>query len=969
MMPTTQSIEMPNHSALKRIICSAVIALIVVLIGFSIWKALSEYRLTVKAAELQTRGYARALREHTERAFGEADTVLLDTIEHLRTHGGINQENGQHLRAVVNRHSRKTPQINAIVLVNRNGLLFAHSGEPLVTPFPVTDREYFNYHRDHPTDSAAFLSKPFKSKINGRWRFTISRSISSADGVFEGVVAATLDMEYFGNFYSSLDLGQQGRIVIIRKDGALLMSAPYADDDFAKDFRQSHLFRTYLPKSPKGTFHIKAGTALLRNDARIISYESLEQFPVIVNANMGLDEVTAQWLHNTTYHSAFVLVITLALWLLTLIVLRQLRRTDEAYILQRQQEMELSASAETWQATFDAVEDAIWVMGLDRRVVRANKGTERIFGVRKDEVIEHLCCEVAHNSLQPLEDCPFTKMLESGHRASMQLMLDERWYEVSVDPVRNDAGDITGAVHIVSDITGLKQAEELALENAARMSVLLSAIPDAIFFKDANGRWLLANHAGIELFCLQQVDYVGKTDLELAALVPQRREALLSCQQSDQTSWDLGGAFSSEESIPGEQGLVRLFDTVKIPIYREDGSRRGIVIIGRDITERKQMEMQLRQAQKMEAIGHLAGGIAHDFNNLLTPILGYAEMIASRLPAADPLASKVKGITAAAHKAKDLTQQLLSFGRRQTIETSVVDLNEVIDSFYIVLRRTIRESIQINLKLDPSGAYVKADRSQMEQIILNMTVNAQDALGGKGDITIETCQLFMEGEDVRLHPGMMPGEHVLISFSDNGCGMSSDVLAHIFEPFFTTKVAGHGTGLGLATVYGIVKQHNGFINVTSRENEGTTFRIYLPASTVQPLMKQVATSCEVPRKADRHTVLLVEDNDMVREMVQEMLEGYDYTVLSAVDPAHAIEIASENLSTISLLVSDVVMPGMSGPELFEQLVVQLPDLRVVYISGYPMNPSIRGGTLEEEVSYLQKPFTAEALLERIRLIM
>jgi len=968
-MPPAQSVKMPNHSELRRIICSAVIALIVVIIGFSIWKAVSEYRLTVKAAELQTRGYARALREHTERAFGEADTILLDTIEHIRAHGGIEKENGQHLREVVTRHSRKTPQINAIVLIRPDGMLFAHSGEPLVVPFSVAERDYFIHHRTHPEDAAPFLSKPFKSKINGRWRFTLSRSIRSADGRFEGIVAATLDMEYFGNFYSSLDLGQQGRIVIIRNDGALLMSAPYNDTDFSKDFRQSHLFRTYLPKAPKGTFHIQAGKALLRSDARIISYESLEQFPVIVNANMGRDEVTAQWRKSTTYHSALVSVIALALWLLTLIVLRQLRRTEEVYKLQRQQELELSASAETWQATFDAVEDAIWVMDLDRRVVRANKGTERIFGSRKDEVIGRLCCDVAHHNQQPLEDCPFTKMLESGHRASMQLMLDERWYEVSVDPVRSEAGEITGAVHIVSDITELKQAEELALENAARMSVLLSVVPDAIFFKDANGRWLLANHAGIELFCLQQVDYVGKTDLELAALVPQRSEALRSCQQSDQEAWDLGGASSSEESIPGEQGVIRLFDTIKIPIYKEDGSRRGIVIVGRDITERKQMEMQLRQAQKMEAIGHLAGGIAHDFNNLLTPILGYAEMIASRLPAADPLASKVKGITAAAHKAKDLTQQLLSFGRRQSIETCVIDLNEVVDSFYIVLRRTIRESIQIKLQLDPSGAYVKADRSQMEQIILNMTVNAQDALGGKGDIAIETCTLMMEGEDVRLHPGMVAGEYVLLAFRDNGCGMSSEVLAHIFEPFFTTKVAGHGTGLGLATVYGIIKQHNGFISVTSREGEGTTFRVYLPASVVQPLLKPVVESAKPLQETDHHTVLVVEDNDMVREMVQEMLEGYGYTVLSAVDPAHAIELASENRTRISLLVSDVVMPGMSGPELYEQLIVQMPDLRVVYISGYPMNPSIRGGTLEEEVSYLQKPFTAEALLERIRLIM
>jgi CheY-like chemotaxis protein len=227
----------------------------------------------------------------------------------------------------------------------------------------------------------------------------------------------------------------------------------------------------------------------------------------------------------------------------------------------------------------------------------------------------------------------------------------------------------------------------------------------------------------------------------------------------------------------------------------------------------------------------------------------------------------------------------------------------------------------------------------------------------------------MEGENARLHPGMVTGDYVLMSFRDSGCGMSDEVLAHIFEPFFTTKPAGHGTGLGLATVYGIVKQHNGYISVTSRENEGTTFRIYLPVTALLPLMLNAQVIDEQRPVGGDRTILVVEDNEMVREMVREMLEGYGYMVLTAADPSHAIEIASKNRQRIELLVSDVVMPGMSGPELYEQLIVQMPNLRVVYMSGYPMNPSIRGGTLDEEVSYLQKPFTAEALLERIRMVV
>lgn len=387
-------------------------------------------------------------------------------------------------------------------------------------------------------------------------------------------------------------------------------------------------------------------------------------------------------------------------------------------------------------------------------------------------------------------------------------------------------------------------------------------------------------------------------------------------------------------------------------------------------TERDQLELQLRQAQKMEAIGHLAGGIAHDFNNLLTPIMGYAEMAAAKIPAGDPLEPKMGGIIAAALKAKELTQQLLSFGRRQSIVSEVIDLNEVILSFNTILRRTIRESIRIDLTLDPEGSFVKGDRTQMEQIILNMTVNAQDAFNGaQGRINIETCRMFMDGENARMHPGMLTGEYVLMSFRDDGCGMSAEVISHIFEPFFTTKQVGHGTGLGLATVYGIVKQHDAHISVTSHEGAGTAFNIYFPRCSQVPLMLTPVASQLSKKAVGEVTILLVEDNEMVREMVQEMLTGVGYTVLVASDPHHAIDLLATSTARIDLLVSDVVMPGMNGPDLYEQLVVQIPTLRVVYISGYPINPSLRGGNLEEGVNYLQKPFTTEALLERIHMVL
>jgi PAS domain S-box-containing protein len=965
-----QSDASPDYTAFKRSVVITVIALILLLIGFSSWKAATEYRLTVRSAEKQSRGYARALREHAERAISEADSLLLDTIDELKSNGSINREDSQRLRSFMKRHPRNMPQVGAIILVNRDGLLFAHSLETPLKQADVSDREYFLHHLEHPEDRTPFLSRPVKSRINGKWRFTLSRPVFTPSGAFDGLVAVAFEMDYFSSLYSSLDLGKKGRFLMIRKDGHLIQAEPFNEKDFSSDFTKSALIRTHLPHAPKGTYRIAAGKALLENDSRLVAYESLSTYPIVVLINMSLDETLESWRTGAALQAALTLAACAGLYLLMILLLRQIKRIQKAYHLQSDQQAEIASAASAWQTTFDSVADAIWVMDLDRTILRCNKGASSIFGRNTDLIIGHLCCEVAHSGNNPLSSCPFGKMLESGQRASVLLANGDRWLEVSVDPIRDKNGNISGAVHIVSDITELKQTEERAIESEAHMRGLLSAIPDAIFFKDDSGRWLLANDAGVDLFSLRNIEYAGKTDLELADLVPASREALQICRKSDLAAWEQHCLIQTEEIISDSKGKSHIFDTIKIPLYKPDGSRHGMIILGRDITDQRQLEMQLRQAQKMEAIGHLAGGIAHDFNNLLTPILGYAEMAAAKIPQGDALEPKLAGIITAAHKAKALTQQLLNFGRRQPIASEVIDLNEVTLSFNNILRRTIRESIRIDLELDPEGAFIKGDRSQLEQIILNMTVNAQDAFNGsQGRISIETCKMVMDGENARMHPGMVPGEYVLFSFRDNGCGMSNEVINHIFEPFFTTKQIGHGTGLGLATVYGIVKQHDAHISVISHEGVGTTFNIYFPTCTQVPLMMTRVEPTPHKTGTSEITILVVEDNEMVRDMVQEILTDVGYTVMVAADPHHAIELLDTTSGRIDLLVSDVVMPGMNGPELYEQLVVQIPALKVVYISGYPMNPSLRGGLVEEEVNYLQKPFTAEALLERIHMVL
>lgn len=959
--------SIPDYRTFKRAIVSAVSVLILFIIGFSVWRASVEYKLTIRAAELQSRGYARALKEHADRTFGEADNILLDMLQHIKGHGGIDKENSSDLRDFLNRHPRIAPQVGAIFLVNKDGLMIAHTLDDNSKQFSFADREYFLQHRANPQDESPFLSRPVKSRVSGKWRFYLSRPIRSANGSFEGLVAVAFEMEYFQDFYASLDLGKKGRIVILRKDGVMLLSQPFKESDFSVDFKNSFLFRYHLPKAPGGTFQIDSGKALLESKGRIISYETLDSFPVVVNANMGIDEVTTIWRENTFRQGLIILAACLALVTLKVMLLRQIKGIERAYRRQLEQQKELIQASSAWRSTFDSVADAIWLMDLERRIQRCNRASEAIFGKNVVEVVGHLCCEVTHPGSKTLPGCPFEKMLANGQRASMQVEKDGRWYEITVDPVFSADGEVTGAVHIAKDITDSRMAEE-------RYRLLVDNLPVVTWQSDQFGKTYFISSVStkIEGYTPEEL-YTGAGGPWLDRIHPDDQPAVSAAFK---TLFEDGAVYDVQYRIKHKAGhWIWLHDTA-FATSLQNGVKIAHGVFS-DVTARKQaederdqLEVQLRQAQKMEAIGHLAGGIAHDFNNLLTPIMGYAEMAVASIPDQDPLLSKLSGILAAAHKAKELTHQLLSFGRRQAIDTQVIDLNEVILSFNDILRRTIRESIQIELLLDPEGSCVKADRSQIEQIILNMTVNAQDAFnGGHGRINIETCRVRMDGENARMYPGMVPGEYVLLSFRDNGCGMSAEIASHIFEPFFTTKRLGHGTGLGLATVYGVVKQHDAHISVASQEGEGTTFTIYFPSCDQLPLLQPQLTARVNSGKDGLATVLVVEDDEMVLEMVREMLVGLGYTVITTHDPARAIDLLEEYDANIDLLVSDVVMPGMNGPELYEQLVVKKPSLKVVYISGYPNNPGFRGASAGDDVNYLQKPFTAEALQERIRQVL
>jgi two-component system cell cycle sensor histidine kinase/response regulator CckA len=414
-----------------------------------------------------------------------------------------------------------------------------------------------------------------------------------------------------------------------------------------------------------------------------------------------------------------------------------------------------------------------------------------------------------------------------------------------------------------------------------------------------------------------------------------------------------------------KNGTWRTLESTASAIRNDSGKMEHLVIVNRDITDRRRLEDQFRQAQKMDAIGRLSGGIAHDFNNILGVIIGYAEILQENIESAHPDRSCVDEILRAGQRAASLTRQLLAFSRQQVLEPKVLDLNAVISDMQKMLRRLIGEDIELSTELNDELGHVRADQGQLEQVILNVAVNARDAMPDGGKFSISTQNLVMgEAETKRYSYPFRPGHYVLLTVSDNGTGMDMGTQTRIFEPFFTTKEKGKGTGLGLATVYGIVKQSEGYIEVHSEVGVGTTFRIYLPiveahieADSTQPALISSLQGTE--------TILLAEDDDILRILARNMLVRFGYTVLEASNGAEACELARKRTGRIDLLLTDVVMPGMNGRELGERLAQERPDLTIVYMSGYT-GQGVGQGVLPSGCHFLAKPFHRENLARKLR---
>ncbi len=636
----------------------------------------------------------------------------------------------------------------------------------------------------------------------------------------------------------------------------------------------------------------------------------------------------------------------------------------------REAETALRERETNYREIFNATNDALFIHdSCTGAVIEVNKAAEEMFGYRGEEFkflsIDDVSLAQPPYSIEEAMEFFRLARSEGAQRfewISVRKNGERFWTEVVLSSTT--IGGVGRVLAVVRDNNERKHAlEEILREKEAAQRYL--DIAGVMFTAlDANGDITLINNKGCQILAYTEEELLGKNWFDICVAPAERDES-----RSKFLAFIGGEPMTSqfdENIVVARDGSQRILALHMTLLRAQDGVITGMLFSGDDITEQREAEEerkllmeQLNQSRKLESIGRLAGGIAHDFNNLLTPIMGYADILKIKSSLGEKEREHVGLISQAAENARILVQQLLGFGRKQILDMQILDLNKVLLSFQDILRRTIRESIDIDMRLSPNVYGIRADRNQLEQIIMNLAINAQEAISDRGMILFETAPVDIDEEYARQHSGVVPGKYLMLAVTDNGKGMDKETLENIFEPFFTTK--GHGTGLGLANVYGLVKQHGGNIWVYSEPGKGTVFKIYFPiVEGVTAEERESVTGLHTPTVC---SILLVEDNDLVRTMIEQVLEGYGYTVLSVEDPSQALKVMGTK--HIDILLTDVVMPGMNGPELHEQIRKAHPHIKVLYMSGYTDDVIVLQGVLKQGVNFIQKPFAINDLLIKL----
>jgi PAS domain S-box-containing protein len=626
----------------------------------------------------------------------------------------------------------------------------------------------------------------------------------------------------------------------------------------------------------------------------------------------------------------------------------------------------LRASEERLRAAFRTGSDAYVIVSRDDgMILDVNDRFEAMYGYTRGEAVGHTSLALGLWAAPEERDRLLAQLAAAGQVHNLPVQARRKGGETFPVLYSVSALDLDGAAlmfGVIRDVTEQQRTQDELRRSEANYRDLVQHAPLGIYRVTQAGRFLMVNPALVRILGYDSAEAVLALDMNTQVYAdPADRARFLT-------------EFAAREAAAAETEWMRQDGkriTVRILarwVPGPEGAMDHIEAMVEDVTEQRSLEAQFRQAQRLEAVGRLAGGVAHDFNNALTAIIGFSDLLLAEVPADDARSQDVEEIRKAARRAADITRQLLAFSRKQVLQTEVLDLNDLVNGLLKMLQRLLGEDVRLAFAPGYAVGAVRADPGQLEQVIMNLAVNSRDAMPQGGRLTVETANAELDAAYCREHPDAVPGRFVMLGVTDTGVGMSPEIRSRIFEPFFTTKEVGKGTGLGLATVYGIVKQSGGHIGVYSEPGSGTAFKIYLPRAE-QPAAPAPEDAPEPDTPGGAETVLVVEDDSGVREIVTTALTRKGYRVLSAAEGAAAIDLARAHAGEIPLLLTDIVMPGMTGRDIARALTAARPGIRVLYMSGYTDDAVVRHEVLEADTPYLPKPFTTRALAQKVREVL
>ena len=617
----------------------------------------------------------------------------------------------------------------------------------------------------------------------------------------------------------------------------------------------------------------------------------------------------------------------------------------------------------------DSAPDAMVIAGHDGKIVLVNSQTEKLFGYRREELlgqpVEVLVPErfwgMHRKYRERYMESPQARPMGAGNELfGLKKDGTEFPVEISLSPQITEEGVLVSST--IRDVTERKRVEEALRQSEANFRAMVEGTY-GVYRATPEGKLLMVNGALVKMLGYASSEEVLALGLATDIFEEGEYTPLLFDQPGRQKQFA-----KTEAHWRRKDGSGLAVEISGRPVKDDSGKVLYFEVIAEDVSHMRGVEQRLRHVQKMEAIGRLAGGIAHDFNNVLGVIVAYSEMLVEKLNDDEELFPLVLSITKAVERGGTLTRQLLAFSRQQVLEPQVMSLGDYLGSIKVMLARVIGEDLDLRIRTSDAQARVKVDPTQIEQVIMNLVVNARDAMPQGGRLTIETSEVEIDEDYCSRNPEARIGRHVMLAVSDTGCGMPPEVLSRIFEPFFTTKEQGKGTGLGLATIYGIVKQSGGHITVYSEVGRGTTFKIYLPATLEESAHREALASEKIaPRGVE--TILVVEDEESLRAVTREYLANKGYQVLVAENFEQAVEAAADSARHIDLLMTDVVLPGASGPKLAERLSASRPDMKVLFVSGYTADALVHGDLHRTDFAFLSKPFSLNTLARKIRAIL